>query len=84
MSAPSSSSPTKPNGIHIVVNTPASAAVRAPPGSGLVHMVRRRDESEAVAGVDETEGDEVGPLPSPRPKRPTLKVAKLPVFDVVA
>ena len=68
----SSSSPTKPNGIHIVVNTPAAAAVRSPPGGGLVHVVRRQDEGEA-----DPEGDEVGPLPSPRPKRPTLKVARL-------
>ena len=75
--APSPSSPTKPNGIHIVVNTPASAAVRAPPGSNLVHVVRRKEEGEDDTA---TEGDEVGPLPSPRPKRPTLKVARLPVF----
>ena len=68
-----------------MVNTPSSAAVRAPPGSSLVHVVRRQEEREtAVSGFDDADGDEVGPLPSPRPKRPTLKVAKLPVFDVVA
>ena len=77
--APSPSSPTKPNGIHIVVNTPGNTGVRAPPGSNLVHVVRRKEEGEDDTA---TEGDEVGPLPSPRPKRPTLKVSTFNKFYI--